>query len=993
VCVQSSAAGLSLLLCNRINRPHRLLIPCLCSLFSVLQEARALYFNPRPTALSLGTALLDFFHETEQLWPLGIFIPQQHELKLDATAAHMADPAAQLAMAMLRCAGRAMAEIGTGACRERLLCGLRVAYDMVQQISLLLDSPAVADTSAREALVKQLQQSPSLPQLMLALLAVESHRLHEQLGVSKTDSCILLVPQQQQQQQQRRTTDGLEKRLSKRQSESSWSGQRGPESLQQLGQMNGVVPSRRCSTAGSTGSAGLAEQQQSDQQHPPVGPLHQLRRTLSQQRLLQQQQQQEEEEHAEIEGAGELHQVWHQVLGMARKNLARDQQDHPEQQPEGPRAPLQQLWVSLGLPEGLLQLAADAGVSAAPPVQQYLAVCRVGKFLLQGSPLLQPQHGSLYDHAGSPLGAAVASSPPPTAAGAGAGVGAVGGSVIRHHSLSAAGAAPLPPPAPAAAAAGGQLSPFAYQAARTPSRSWSGKGAGALPPPWQSGSPAANSFLAASPSGIAAAGEPLIGASSIGSLSPRDYPGTAGALSVSAEAAEQLMESCRDYGLHGQEQLELLRLQRVVPVVLLNTAACLLQRQTNLTAAASPGNTSTTSSGTTSGSSSSRRVVSSEELQVVHAACTAAACVSRCWPVLQKVAAQQEELCDLLAECQPPSGVFAGLTTVCWKPYTLPEEVRLPVLPLLQLVVKLIWQLQPPWQQPPPQQQQQQQQLGTSGCLLSVLQQRLDSNRGHGQGVQVLSPVSGECLDSLLEVLTAVSKLPWEQHTATVAPTRAKAAAMGPADGAGSDSDDSEGSAAAVDAHLVAQAWQQECQPVAAAVEACLRTAGQVAAAADGALDFPPAGLASCRGLVASSAAAAAGGAGQGGPAGQVKVQRHPSAVALGSCLASLCAPFGRPGPLVAAAAAAAPGGPEQQQLFALLLSKLKVLLYNPASKKAGLLAMHPIEQVGGAERAQSASLQGVSCCSQAQQLAVLFVIAVLMFPPHMTLTGRKLAW
>jgi hypothetical protein len=50
---------------------------------------------------------------------------------------------------------------------------------------------------------------------------------------------------------------------------------------------------------------------------------------------------------------------------------------------------------------------------------------------------------------------------------------------------------------------------------------------------------------------------------------------------------------------------------------------------------------------------------------------------------------------------------------------------------------------------------------------------------------------------------------------------------------------------------------------------------------------------------------------------------------------------------LVAAAAAAPPGGPEQQQLFALFVSKLKVLMYNPASKKASLIAMHPMEQVG----------------------------------------------
>jgi hypothetical protein len=437
-----------------------------------------------------------------------------------------------------------------------------------------------------------------------------------------------------------------------------------------------------------------------------------------------------------------------------------------------------------------------------------------------------------------------------------------------------------------------------------------------------------------------------------------------GAVSVSDETAEQLMDACRDTGLKGQEQLELLRLQRVVPVVLLNTAAGLLQQHSNVNPAAAANASSDSTQHPSNAADSNGRpidgITPADELQIVHAACTAAACVSRCWPVLQKVAEQQEELVDLLAECHPPAGVYAGLTTVTWRPYTLPTEVRLPVLPLLQLVVKLIWQLQPPWQQQRPQHSElpEMPQLPPTQQQLQQLQQLTGSSSDATapSRTQILSPVSGECMDSLLEVLTAASKLPWEPHHPHSHQGHHAHTGLGPAvhgtgfplkpsnRAAGSD-DGSEGSIGDVDAELVAEAWRQECQPVAAAVEACLRTAGQVAAAADGALDWKPGGLHSATRNGSSALEARAAGAAAADGAVQ-KVQRHPSAVALGSCLASLCAPFGRPGPLVAAAAAALPGGPEQQQLFALFVSKLKVLMYNPASKKASLIAMHPMEQV-----------------------------------------------
>jgi hypothetical protein len=206
----------------------------------------------------------------------------------------------------------------------------------------------------------------------------------------------------------------------------------------------------------------------------------------------------------------------------------------------------------------------------------------------------------------------------------------------------------------------------------------------------------------------------------------------------------------------------------------------------------------------------------------------------------------------------------------------------------------------------------------------------------------VLSLQAGECLDAMLEVLTAVSRLPWEPQQAGQGSGSSSFTSSGSgASSSGSSSSSDDGTHAALTSHeeeaaMVGAAWRAMCQPVAAAVEACIRTAGQVAAAAGGA----PKHL----------------------------VQRHPSAVALGSCLAALCAPYGRAGPLVAAAAAAPAGAAEQRQLFALLASEVKVLLLDPGSKKASLIAMHPIEQVCGCGACACAcALRGAVLCMHAQ--------------------------
>jgi hypothetical protein len=57
-----------------------------------------------------------------------------------------------------------------------------------------------------------------------------------------------------------------------------------------------------------------------------------------------------------------------------------------------------------------------------------------------------------------------------------------------------------------------------------------------------------------------------------------------------------------------------------------------------------------------------------------------------------------------------------------------------------------------------------------------------------------------------------------------------------------------------------------------------------------------------------------------------------------------MCAPIGRPGPLVAAVGACEAGGHAQLQLFALLTSKIKLMMTDTSGRKE-LIAMHPIEQ------------------------------------------------
>jgi hypothetical protein len=184
-----------------------------------LQEARALFFNPRPTALSLATALLDLFRSLERIWPDDIFaLPAgeaAHEAagstaspaaaaaaaghpasSTDPAAARLADPAAQLAMAMLRCAGRAVGEVGASSSKQIMLTGLRVADDLMHQISSLIVRVEGAGGAAEQhqPLIRELLQSPSILQLMLAMLAIQTQRLQQQLGMHDSDSFAVQHP-------------------------------------------------------------------------------------------------------------------------------------------------------------------------------------------------------------------------------------------------------------------------------------------------------------------------------------------------------------------------------------------------------------------------------------------------------------------------------------------------------------------------------------------------------------------------------------------------------------------------------------------------------------------------------------------------------------------------------------------------------------------------------------------------------------------------------
>lgn len=565
--------------------------------------------------------------------------------------------------------------------------------------------------------------------------------------------------------------------------------------------------------------------------------------------------------------------------------------------------------------------------------------------------------------------------------------------------------------------------------------------------------------------------------------------GREGAISPSAATAALLVDSCRDYGLKGQEELEVLSLQRLLPVVLLDTAVSLTSGQfacplaaayaavqhaaaaakmhangsngslclgaklhdsgssgslagggkmdgsgctSNLTGGSKmhgSGSSSNLARGSRlhgSGSSLARLSCGScstpSMLEMVVAACAAAAYSARCWPVLQKVAAVQEPSFSLGGA---PSGVFSGLSMVYWRQYELENpEMHLPVQEVLQLVVQVIQQLfgqcSQQLQQPPlllGAKSTQQHLEGAGAAVLATLeaadkQQQPDQHSiesvvckapangvakaaaadgplaaGVGEPAAVdaaavvlksssgateakqalpeaaaatagstaaaaadtagilgtaiipsrppLSPRSREALWGLLEVLTAVSKLPWDVEPAAShkvhhkhSSSLAAAVSRGPASRAGRTLKQQQ-----LDRLYTGEAWRATSQAVAAAVEAVLRSCSGTSAVIPAA---PKHGAGSTENLLLASA---------GLVSGRERHQMlHPATVALGSCLASMCAPLGQPGPLVAAVGAAEPGSAAQLQLFALLASKIKLMLTDTSGRKE-LIAMHPIEQ------------------------------------------------
>lgn len=298
---------------------------------ATLQEARALFFNPRPTALSLATALLDLFRAIQRIWPDDIFAPP-HEAAAaaahsatagDPSAARLADPAAQLAMAMMRCAGRAMGEVGAASSKQIMLSGLRVADDLMHQISSVIFR---AEMPGEQPQVKQLLQSPSILQLMLTMLAIQTQRLQQQLGMKEEDSFTfqhsvkhnIVLPD----------SDGDL-------SSDSLSG----------GSFSSITAAAAAQDAAAAGSAAVGGSPQQQQQQHIEGDS-------------------DDDEHDGHAGYGDLHQLWNQVLGMAKKQAAIEQ---PEQQEKVPATPLLQFWKALGLPESMLALAATSDVFTRPP--------------------------------------------------------------------------------------------------------------------------------------------------------------------------------------------------------------------------------------------------------------------------------------------------------------------------------------------------------------------------------------------------------------------------------------------------------------------------------------------------------------------------------------------------------------------------------------------------------------------------------------------------
>jgi hypothetical protein len=77
-----------------------------------------------------------------------------------------------------------------------MLSGLRVADDLMHQISSLIARVEGAGGAAEQhqSQVRELLQSPSILQLMLAMLAIQTQRLQQQLGMHSSDSFAVLHP-------------------------------------------------------------------------------------------------------------------------------------------------------------------------------------------------------------------------------------------------------------------------------------------------------------------------------------------------------------------------------------------------------------------------------------------------------------------------------------------------------------------------------------------------------------------------------------------------------------------------------------------------------------------------------------------------------------------------------------------------------------------------------------------------------------------------------
>jgi hypothetical protein len=83
-----------------------------------------------------------------------------------------------------------MGEVGASSSKQIMLSGLRVADDLMHQISSLIARVEGAGGAAEQhqPQIRELLQSPSILQLMLAMLAIQTQRLQQQLGMHDADS-------------------------------------------------------------------------------------------------------------------------------------------------------------------------------------------------------------------------------------------------------------------------------------------------------------------------------------------------------------------------------------------------------------------------------------------------------------------------------------------------------------------------------------------------------------------------------------------------------------------------------------------------------------------------------------------------------------------------------------------------------------------------------------------------------------------------------------